>query len=92
MTKKCQKGKQISIEGQLRYPQQGRTTQATNQQHPSPDKFNDGRESDETAPCRLAAPKVQGARHAEQVQNNSCDATVLDTLHWRPQHRRPQPK
>ncbi len=38
---------------------------------------------------RLAAPKVQGARHAEQVQNNSYDATVLDTLHQRPQHRRP---
>lgn len=38
---------------------------------------------------RLAAPKVQGARHAEQVRNNSYDATVLDTLHQRPQHRRP---
>ena len=41
---------------------------------------------------RLAAPKVQGARHPEQVQNNSCDATVLDTLHQRPQRRRPKPK
>ncbi len=40
----------------------------------------------------MAAPKVQGARYEEQVQNNSCDATVLDTLHWRPQHHRPQAK
>ena len=60
-TQKCQKGKQISIKGQLHYPQEGRTAQATDRKHPNHDMFNDGRESEETALCSVGRTKSAGS-------------------------------
>lgn len=60
-TQKCHKGKHISIKGRVRYPQEGRTAQATDRKHPDHDMFNDGWESEETALCSVGRTKSAGS-------------------------------
>ncbi|KAF3339539.1 hypothetical protein FCM35_KLT15310 [Carex littledalei] len=88
-TKKCQKGQQISPRDDFATRDRVEPHRQPITRIPTTTHSVTGGTVKRQPHVRLAAPKVQGARHAEQVQNNSYDATVLDTLHQRPQHRRP---